>query len=354
MENNMVLPILLPALVAAALSLIGTPLILSIAHRRGWFDVPDDTRKIHTGAIPRLGGIAMFWAFILALLVSALMGAFQLEASLFVLLGGAAAIHAMGLADDFRNLRAYFKFGVQLLVAIAVAAAGYRFEYLPGFGSGIELGVFSWIITVVWIVGISNAINMIDGMDGLAGGISLIAALSFGGLHLALGQTGGAILAFALTGAIVGFLFFNFPPARIFMGDSGSLFLGYCLSVLPLLGTAAYPREFSFLAAGTIVAIPVLDVFAAILRRRRRGQGVMTPDREHLHHKLMDLGLDARQILALVYAAAIGLGVVGMLATVLLPGASVIALIAALAIATAAFVWLHYAKKRLLSDRKQG
>lgn len=350
----MVLPTLLPALVAAAFSLVGTPLILAISHRRGWFDVPDDPRKIHTGSIPRLGGIAMFWAFIVALLVSALFGAFRLEASLIVLLGGAAAIHGMGLADDFRNLRAYFKFGVQLVVAIAVSAAGYRFEYLPGFGSAVPLGVFSWIVTVVWIVGLSNAVNMIDGMDGLAGGISLIAALSFGGLFLALGQAGGAIVSFALSGAIVGFLFFNFPPARIFMGDSGSLFLGYCLAVLPLLGTGANPGEFSFLAAGTIVAIPVLDVFAAILRRRRRGQGVMTPDREHLHHKLMDLGLDARQILALVYAAAIGLGVVGMLGTVLLPGPSVIALIVALAIAVAAFVVLHYAKKRLLSDRNRG
>ncbi|MFZ4616382.1 MAG: MraY family glycosyltransferase [Rectinemataceae bacterium] len=290
----------------------------------------------------------MFWAFIVALLVSALMGAFRLEASLFVLLGGAAAIHGMGLADDFKNLRAYFKFGVQLAVAIAVAAAGYRFEYLPGSGSGIPLGVFSWIITIVWIVGLSNAINMIDGMDGLAGGISLIAALSFGGLSLALGQAEGAIVAFALAGAIVGFLFFNFPPARIFMGDSGSLFLGYCLAILPLLGTGAFPSEFSFLASGTVVAIPVLDVFAAILRRRRRGQGVMTPDREHLHHKLMDLGLDARQILAIVYASAIGLGVAGMLATVLLPGASLIALLAALAMAVSAFVWLHYAKKALV------
>ena len=147
MVSMVVLPILLPALIAAALSLIGTPLVLAISQRKGWFDLPGDPRKIHTGAIPRLGGIAMFWAFIVALLVSALLGAFRLEASVFVLLGGAIAIHAMGLADDFRNLRAYFKFAVQLAVAIAVAASGYRFDYLPGFGSGIPLGLFSWIIT---------------------------------------------------------------------------------------------------------------------------------------------------------------------------------------------------------------
>jgi UDP-GlcNAc:undecaprenyl-phosphate GlcNAc-1-phosphate transferase len=263
-----------------------------------------------------------------------------------VFLAGAVAMFAVGLIDDFRDLRARYKLGIQLLVALGVCAAGFRFEYLPTPAGQIALGPLSWILTLIWIVGISNAINMIDGMDGLAGGISLIASVSYGTLLLGFGDSAGAMASFVLAGAIVGFLFFNLPPARIFMGDSGSLLIGFCLAALPLLGDTGHPRTLSVLAAGTILAVPVFDVFAAILRRKRRGKRVMEPDREHLHHKLMDHGLGVRSILAIVYVACICLGTVAAAGRVLGPGLHFWVLIGSLVLLAVAFVILHFAKER--------
>lgn len=345
----------LPTTVACALSLLLTPLTISLAHRRGWFDDANDPRKIHRGAIPRIGGAAIFLAFMAAIGLACLMGEIGTGARGTVILAGAIVIFGTGLLDDFRDLRARFKLGVQLLVALGICAAGYRFEYFPLPGGLVALGPLSWVLTIVWIVGISNAINMIDGMDGLAGGVSLIASLSFGSLLLTLGEGAGAMAAFALAGAIVGFLFFNLPPARIFMGDSGSLFLGYCLAALPLLASARHPRELSVLAAGTVLAVPVFDVFAAILRRKRRGQRVMEPDREHLHHKLMDQGFGVRAILALVYVACMGLGTAAAAAALLGPQRQFWVLAGALALLLGAFTFLHFAKERRLNGgRKRG
>jgi len=337
--------LLLPALAAASLSLVSTPLIIALATKKGWFDDQNDPRKIHTGSIPRLGGIAIFLSFLTAMGLMAAVGIGGFGLSMLPVGLAGVSIFLVGLVDDFRGLRARFKFALQLLCAVVVVAAGFRFQYLPLPSGNVDIGIFSWPLTIFWIVGISNAINMIDGMDGLAGGISLIAAGSFGTLYLALGEKAPAAAGLALAGAIVGFLFYNMPKARIFMGDSGSLFLGFTLALLPLIGAGKHPREFSVFAAATVLAIPIFDVFAAIIRRTKRRKHVMSPDREHLHHKLLDLGLEPRHILAMVYAVCLGLGTLAVVAA----GSSKLIgfwiLITTLTIMVIGFICLHYLKE---------
>ena len=196
--------------------------------------------------------------------------------------------HLLGLVDDFKNLSARIKLGVQLLLAIAVVALGYSFSVIeiPVAPYRLELGFLGPIITVIWIVGITNALNLIDGMDGLASGIALIGSIVWAMLYLKTGHYLPALIALSAVGAIIGFLFFNFPPATIFMGDSGSLFLGFLLAILPLIGGKGTAMATGIVPAITICLIPILDTLAAMLRRARRGVSFFTADKFHLHHKL--------------------------------------------------------------------
>jgi UDP-GlcNAc:undecaprenyl-phosphate GlcNAc-1-phosphate transferase len=297
-------------LLAGFISITLTPLVIRLAKRHAWYDDPSDPRKIHDGEVPRLGGAAMFWAFILSVSLASILGArmpsdapwgpVYLPVTLALVL-----VHVTGLVDDFHSLRARYKLSIQLLAAIVAVFMDFRFRFLPLPGIMLNLGWASYPITVLWIVGIMNAINMIDGMDGLAGGVCLIASFAFGVTYTRLGLIYPATEAFALVGAIVGFLFYNFPKASIFMGDSGSLFLGFSLALLPLLHKSSYPIEAGILPGITVLLVPIFDVFAAILRRSRRGQSIMMPDREHIHHKLMDFGFEPRQILAMVYGVCL-------------------------------------------------
>ena len=307
-QNQFLLVAILP--VAVLLSLVGTSLMKLLARRRGWFDDPTDPRKIHQGEVPRLGGVGMFWAFALSLGGAIVVGARGEAASaLFgpplVLAFGIA--HFTGLLDDFRNIRAWKKLLAQVAAAAVLIAAGFRFRALPLPGLALDLGLVSYPLSLLWIVGVMNAVNMIDGMDGLAGGLSVIAAFTYGIVYASLGNAAASLAAFALAGAIGGFLLHNYPPARIFMGDSGSLFLGVALATLPLLHRGAHPAEAGILPGITLVLIPVLDVFACMWRRARRGVPMMSPDKEHLHHKLMSLGLDGRSALLVVLSAQLGL-----------------------------------------------
>jgi UDP-GlcNAc:undecaprenyl-phosphate GlcNAc-1-phosphate transferase len=335
-------------LLAGLLSVLITPLVIKVARRFKWFD-PTNDRKIHTGQISRLGGVAMFLSFDLSLLIFYLAGGRSEEPALLTivpLLTCAAAIHFVGLADDFKNLRALFKLAWQIAVSMAMIMLGYRFRSLPLPWGILDLGWFSYPLTLVWIVGIMNAVNMIDGMDGMAGGISIIAAFSFGVAYLGLGLRWPATASLALVGAISGFLVFNFPKAKIFMGDSGSLFLGFLLAILPLLHKSVFPKEAGILSAITVLLIPIYDVFAAILRRRRRGQSIMMADREHLHHKLMDLGFETRQILAIVYAACMGLGGIAILGSKIAFNVFFWLVMTAWIVLAGWFLYLHFHRKR--------
>jgi UDP-GlcNAc:undecaprenyl-phosphate/decaprenyl-phosphate GlcNAc-1-phosphate transferase len=303
-----------------AVSTLLMPLILYVSRRYGWFD-PTDHRKIHDGEIPRLGGVAIFLGWVVgAVVIPALLdyptdqpgtlSAYRL--AVFML--GAAAIHLTGLWDDFTNLRPRYKFLIQIVVAVVLVVSGIRFYRLalPFTSLVINFPPLSIVLSVFWLVGVSNAVNLIDGMDGLSSTVSLAASLAFGFMALALGRPVSALVCFALSGAIIGFLFFNKPPARIFMGDSGALFLGYVLAALPLLeGARQTPLAFGI--AATVMLIPITDTLFAMGRRIIRRIPIAKPDREHLHHMLLDFGLSEWAILALVGGYGIALAALAVL-----------------------------------------
>jgi UDP-GlcNAc:undecaprenyl-phosphate GlcNAc-1-phosphate transferase len=305
-------------LVSAALSALSMPIIIGIARKKKLYDTTGG-RKIHNGFIPRLGGVGMFWAFFIALGLLALCGnkgllmGFAGRTSRFLPLAiGAAAMHFLGLADDLRNLGARTKFAVQAVVAFLIVAAGFRFRSLS-YGQELFSGPFVWIsylLTWGWIVGMTNAINLIDGMDGLAGGIVAIVAAAFSCFYVLEGELSAALICFALAGVVLGFLFFNFPApkAKLFMGDSGSLFLGFALSVMPFLGqtvsgSKADPGAFApgILPSMALLAIPMIDTLRAIARRLGAGTSIGIGDRKHVHHLLLDHGYRPRQILKIIY-----------------------------------------------------
>lgn len=302
-------------LLSFVISLAIMPFVISWAKRHELYD-PLDPRKIHHGQIPRLGGVAICIAFVITICLFTLLtgqGA-STGGHFWVVVVSAVVIPVLGLVDDFKNLRARFKFAVELVAALAIVAAGFRFKELAlPFGTGaLELGAFSYPLTLLWIIGVTNAMNLIDGMDGQAGGISALAALGAGIYFILVGHSGGAMIAFALVGAVLGFLCFNFPPAKIFMGDAGSLFLGFILSILPLLAPRVAAGEVAFFVTVTLLLIPIYDTFSAMIRRGRAHVSFFTPDRLHLHHKLLDLGLSTKGVLAVVYSAQIILDAVAL------------------------------------------
>jgi len=325
------------------------PLILHVAHRNKIFARKDE-RTIHSGNIPRLGGVGIFLSFAASMvLVSLLFGTGARTGGHFwAVMLSMLIVHLVGLVDDFRDLRALLKFGIELILATGLAWLGFRFTGIPSpLGGGpLELGALSYALTVLWIIGITNALNLIDGMDGLAGGISAFAAATYGVIFLVNGNAGAALACFVLVGAIFGFLAFNLPPAKVFMGDSGALFLGFALSILPLIGSTSAIAGIGIVSAITILLIPIYDTFSAIIRRRRAGLSPFTPDKLHLHHKLMALGLDVKGALLVIYGAQAGLCLVALSALVLPLGASILLNIGAWLLYAALFYALGVTSKR--------
>jgi UDP-GlcNAc:undecaprenyl-phosphate/decaprenyl-phosphate GlcNAc-1-phosphate transferase len=343
--------------VAIILNLIMTPLIIMLSIKHKWFD-PIDTRKIHTGNIPRLGGVGIFWATflvsILGFLVSHLKGKALVNPRIICLLAGMLVIHVMSLIDDFKDLPARFRLVVQVIVALFLAFWNFRFHavWLPGLGVLTFPFWFSVALTVIWVVGMINAVNMIDGMDGLCGGIAAIITCVYAILYLIQAETLPAILAFAAVGALLGFLFFNFPPAKIFMGDSGSTFLGFLIAYLPIMGSSPVHIDVDLYVGASLALIPIYDAFAAVLRRLKGRQPIMAPDKWHLHHKLLALGFDVRSILAIVYGACFSFGLIGI-SSQYLPRPIFFGLaVAEWVIGLGAFIVLHYQKERMVNVEK--
>lgn len=305
---------------AFLINVLLTPFILRLAHRFEWYDHIND-RKIHTESTPRLGGVGIFLSFLAAALVGLTLivsgpgiAPWSIQ-SVALILAGLALVHGLGLYDDFVNLRAPLKFFVQLAAGTLVALSGalLRVIELPWIGS-VELPLWlAFGFTILWIVSISNAVNLIDGADGLAGGVALIAALFMGIIALGQGSLVTAILAFAVVGSLAGFLVYNLPPAKIFMGDSGSLSLGFILAVLPLLGLQRGEPGFMAVAPFpvlTLLYIPIVDTLLAIIRRLSRGLPVHSADREHIHHRLIDRGIHGRRLLSVIYGMMVIFGFV--------------------------------------------
>ena len=285
------------------------PILLKMAHRFKWYDSVND-RKVHSGNIPRLGGIGIFLTsvFIIVVLLLALEYEkfFELvfrEQYLSIVVG-CIVIHIVGLLDDFMDLKPYYKLIGQILAASIFIFAGNHFKdlYIPFTESTIKLGWSGPVITFIWIIGVTNAINLIDGIDGLSGSLSAIAALFFGLAAFAIENYNAAFISIAIFGALVSFLLFNLPPAKIFMGDSGSLFIGFVLSTLPILTFKDTNSSFALPYGITLLLIPILDTFSAILRRIRQRIPFHKADKQHIHHKLLTFGLSNHAILILLTA----------------------------------------------------
>lgn len=308
-----------------------TPLIIHLAHRNRWYDERNH-RKIHVEDTPRIGGIGIFAGFVAAIVVTIVLvgraatsgqgagGPGAITLYLLPLILGMTAIHLLGLVDDFRNLRAVLKLLLQIVAAAIVTVGPLRIERLtiPFIWYHLELGLFSYPVTVLWIVAVSNALNFIDGVDGLAGGVAAFATLFFAVIGLLTGNTLVALLAVGLFGSLLGFLVYNAPPAKIFMGDSGSYLIGFALAVFPLMLADGDRMSLHLIPAITILAVPILDMTTSVFRRLSRGKHPFSADREHLHHKLMDLGFGTWRILAVAYTASLVLGAIGV-ASYLLP-----------------------------------
>jgi UDP-GlcNAc:undecaprenyl-phosphate GlcNAc-1-phosphate transferase len=305
--------------VAGLISMWVTPAIREFVRRRGIVDRPDP-RRVHRRPLPRGGGAAVVVGFAIVGVAIVLLGhdAPALAADkppddgelLGLFVGGMAAA-AIGAIDDLLDLRARWQMLGQLVVGTIAVAFGITVTFINNpFGS--DNLVFPWplaiVFTVVWIVGMINSINFIDGLDGLSSGIGLIAAVTLGILSLTLNvdQPLVAVLCFVLAGALLGFLRWNFHPAVIFQGTAGVMFLGYTLAVLSILGTA------KVVVALLVLGIPIIDSFWVIVRRVSNGRSPFSPDRGHIHHRLLDLGLSHRGTVLLIYAICAALGLVSL------------------------------------------
>jgi len=320
------LQLVLAPLVALAVALVLTPQVRRLAFRVGALDAPD-YRKVHEGVMPRLGGLAIYASFVLAVLVGG-----RVTAPVGGLLAGATLITAVGVADDVYRLRAWTKLAGQVLAALVVVPFGIVVSQFSNPLSGnpypvVQLGWLAWPLTVLWLVAVTNAVNLIDGLDGLASGTAFIAALTMAAViglegYRVPGSVNAGVmwLALVLAAATLGFWRYNFHPARIFLGDGGSMLLGFLLGSMAVMGPAKDATGISVIIPLVILGIPLADTACAIVRRCWRHRPIMQPDREHLHHRLLDLGLNHRQAVLAIYGVDLILGGSAVLLTVIAPG----------------------------------
>lgn len=304
--------ILLSLLAAALLSFGATPLVKRAAFKLGAIDVPRDGRRMHDHPIPRLGGLAIFLGFILTVPLFA-----DMERPVRGLLIGAVIIVILGVLDDIITLRALPKFIVQIGAAWIAVYHGNVIQYfsnpiLTSAERFIDLGRFAVPVTILWIVAITNAVNFIDGLDGLAVGVSAISSVTLLVTAILVSEGNVAVIMAALLGACLGFIPYNLNPAKIFMGDSGSTFLGYTLAVVSIQGLFKLYAIISFAVPFLILGLPIFDICFAILRRLARGENPMHADRGHVHHRLIDMGFTQKQAVAISYfmTAILGLSAV--------------------------------------------
>lgn len=304
-------------LVAAIVAFIATPVVRSLAFKIGAVDVPKDNRRMHNHPIPRMGGLAIFFGFILSALIFV-----PLSTPVRGMLLGGVIIVILGIFDDIYALPALPKFFVQIAAALVAVLMGNQIDILsnPNIFSSEPywvLGIWSIPISGLWIVGITNAVNLIDGLDGLACGVSTISSMTMLVIALTVAEPDTALLMAALAGACIGFLPYNLNPAKIFMGDTGSTFLGFILATVSIDGLFKSYAIISFAVPFLMLGLPIFDTCFAIFRRVSHGQSPMAPDRGHIHHRLIDMGFSQKQAVAVLYiiSAILGLSAVVLTTT---------------------------------------
>ena len=308
---------MLAFLIAIGAALVVTPGVILFAAKTGAMDAPD-ARKVHKKPIPRIGGIGIYIAFMAGMLVVMSMNVLTEEVSheLIGLLFGGSLIVLLGIIDDYKNLPAKVKLVGQIIAAtVLVVVFDVRIDFITDpFGDYLFLEFMAIPATIFWIVGLTNTVNLIDGLDGLAAGVSTIACITIFLVALQQDIMLVAVLTAALGGAAMGFLYYNFNPARIFMGDSGSMFLGYMLAGISIIGAVKCAATIALIVPILALGLPILDTAFAIVRRYRGGVPIFKPDKGHLHHRLLDLGFTQRQAVLLMYviSALLGLSAVAL------------------------------------------
>ena len=292
----------LGTIIAYLLGIFIVPCVIYFSQKFNLIDVPNE-RKIHHGKISRLGGVAVWVSVMLTFLLLVLLSVYPKGQGMSAIIVGGSLMFLTGLVDDVYGLNAKFKLFIQIAIATIVILLGIKIETLYNpFGNNIELGIFTYPVTLLWIVGITNAINFIDGVDGLAGSIVSISSLAVGicSIVLAPADSITALIAFILMGAMCAFLTFNYNPAKIFMGDSGALYAGFLLATLSITGIVSTNRGISMYLPILILAIPIMDVTFSSTRRILKGKSPFVADSEHIHHKLLHAGYSQDRLVLLL------------------------------------------------------
>ena len=292
-------------------ALVLTRYVRDFATRRGWVAAPNQERHLHNTPLPRLGGVAIFISFCVSMAFAVLISRSHFAhpgislKTLLTVLAPATLIFLLGVYDDIRGAGPYFKFAVQAVAATMLYAGGLRIINIPVlFGAHVLPWYVGLVCTVLWVLAITNAFNLIDGLDGLAAGSALFSTVVAFVVALLYGPSLATVVTIALAGAILGFLRYNFNPATIFLGDSGSLFIGFLLSALALLGAQKSPTIVAVAIPVVSFGLPILETTLSVLRRLISGRPVFTADREHIHHKLLQHGMTHRQVVILLYGVS--------------------------------------------------
>ncbi len=341
MQSTDLIYLLAAAVLAALVAFTSTPAVSVLAYKIGAIDVPKDNRRMHKKPTPRIGGLAIFAGFLAASAVFC-----KLTPELAAIYLGGLIIVAVGVIDDVFRINAWIKLAAQVLVAVVAVSQGVVLEYINFFGKYIHFGILSIPITVVWIVGLTNAINLIDGLDGLACGVSAICSTSLLIVMLLKGDVAAAMITATVVGACIGFLPFNSNPARIFMGDTGALFLGYTMAVISVSGVFKLHTVISFIIPISIFAMPIFDTAFAFIRRIAKGKSPFSADRGHLHHRLIDLGFSQKQSVAILYAICAILGTSAIMFTEENFGRAMVIIAVGIVIFLVNFYFLRHAKSR--------
>lgn len=310
MQNNIVIYSIVALVCAILLSYTMTPLVRVLSFKIGAIDVPKDKRRMHKKPTPLIGGLAIFLSFLLTNLFFC-----DINIELILLLGGALLIVVVGILDDVFNLNAWVKLLAQIAAAAIPVLGGIQINRIEIGGSYIEFGMWSIPLTIFWITGLTNAINFIDGLDGLSCGVSTISSISIFAVLIIQGVDYSSVLiTIILIGSCLGFLPFNRNPAKIFMGDTGALFLGYTMSIISIQGMFKLHTVISIILPLIIFALPLTDTLFAIVRRLLAGKSPFAADRGHLHHRLVDMGFTQKESVNILYSIC---GILGLVAVFL-------------------------------------
>lgn len=303
---------IIPFFVAVFISLLMTPLVRKFAIRIGAIDIPKDERRVHNKPIPLIGGLAIYLGVVLSSLMF-----LPINKSLIAIIVGGSIILLSGIIDDLKGLSPRGKIVFQLLAAFVLILGDVKVDFITNpFSSNDSLLYLNWFsipVTLFWVIGITNTLNLIDGLDGLAGGVAMISSISLMLVAAKFGYTDIIILSAITAGACLGFLKFNFNPASIFMGDTGALFLGFMLAAISIEGVMKSVATIAVIVPILILGVPIFDTTFAIFRRVLNGKSIAAADKGHLHHRLLNRGFSQKKTVLILYGISAVFGIIAVL-----------------------------------------